>query len=99
LAKVTTVTSTVIIVHHYGCRSENLTKAKFLPGWHLPEQDHIELSPNEPTHYIHYSGVLDLDAIDSLLVARKLGPTSVSTLNSKSRRLLMPVHDELFIYK
>jgi hypothetical protein len=101
LAKVTSVTPTVIIIHYYGCRSDDLKKAKFLPGWHFPTQDYIQLSPNKPTRCIRYSGVLDLNAMDTLLVARDLGLTavSVSTLNSKSRRLLMPVRDELFIYQ
>ncbi len=99
LARVTTVTLAAIIVHYYGCRSDGLRKAKFLPGWHLPTHDHILLSPNKPQHYIRYTGVLDLNAIDSLLVARELGLTSVLVLNSKSRRLLMPVRDELFICK
>jgi hypothetical protein len=99
LAKVTTATPTVIIVHYYGCRSANLARAKFLPGWHLPTQDRISLSPNKPTDHIRYTGVLEVNAIDTLLVARDLGLTQLSTLNSKSRRMLMPVRDELFIYE
>jgi hypothetical protein len=45
-----------------------------------------------------YSGVLDFDAIPTLLVARNITLTSISTLTSKARRLLMPIRDELFIY-
>jgi hypothetical protein len=94
------MTATVIIVHYYGCRSDDLKKAKFYPGWHLATLDHIQLAPNKPDHHIPYSGVLDLNAIDTLLVARRqLGLTATSMLNSKSRRLLMPVRDELFIYE
>jgi hypothetical protein len=80
-----------------GC---HLKKAKFYPGWHLSTQDYIQLSPNKPdNNRIRYTGVLDLNAIDNLLVVRHLGLTAMSTLNSKSRRLLMPVRDELFIYE
>jgi hypothetical protein len=43
--------------------------------------------------------VLEINAIDTLLVARDLGLTQLSTLNGKSRRMLMPVRDELFIYE
>jgi hypothetical protein len=89
----------VIIVQYYGCRDDDLKRAKFYPGWHLPSLDFIELSPTKPTGYIRYTGVLDLNAMDTLLVARNLGLTQLSLLNSKSRRLLMPVRDELFIYK
>jgi hypothetical protein len=101
LAKVTRVLDQKIIVHYYGCRNDNddLKKAKFLPGWHFPKLDYIHLLPNKPPRCIRYSGVLDLNAMDTLLVARDLGLTAVSTLNSKSRRLLMPVRDELFIYQ
>jgi hypothetical protein len=99
LAKVTSVTPASIIVHYYGCRSLDLQKAKFLPGWHLPTHAHILLSPNKPQHYVRYTGVLELNAMDSLLVARALGLTALLTLNSKSRRMLMPVRDELFIYQ
>jgi hypothetical protein len=98
LAKVTTATNTVVIVHYYGCRENDLKRAKFYPGWHLPTQTHIELSPTKPAHHIRYTGVLELNALDTLFVARKLGLTQLSTLNSKSRRLLMPVRDDLFIY-
>jgi hypothetical protein len=46
-----------------------------------------------------YSGVLDFSALPTLLVARNIKLTSISTLTSKSRRLLMPIRDELFIYE
>ncbi len=88
-----------MIVHYYGCREDDLKRAKFYPGWNLPSLQFIERSPTKPTNYIRYTGVLQLDAVDTLLVARNLGLTQLSLLNSKSRRLLMPVRDELFIYK
>jgi hypothetical protein len=99
IAKVTSVTTSAIIVHYYGTRSANLQLATFYPGWHLSTQNHIQLSFTEPAHHIRYTGVIDLDSINSLLVARQLSLTSVSRLSSKSRRLLMPVRDELFIFE
>ncbi len=32
LAKVTTVTKDIVIVHYYGCREDNLKRAKFYPA-------------------------------------------------------------------
>jgi hypothetical protein len=47
LAKITTGGETFIIVHYFGTRSDDLTKAKFYPTWHLRTQQHITLSPTE----------------------------------------------------
>jgi hypothetical protein len=99
LAKITTVGETFLIVHYFGTRSDDLVKAKFYPTWHLRTQDYITLSQTEPDHHIEYSGVIELDSINDLLVARQLKLTAASTLTSKSRRQLMPVRDELFIYE
>ncbi len=99
LARVTTVTDTGIIVHYYGTRSANLALAAFYPGWHLSAQNHIRLSLDQPEHFIRHSGVIELSAINSLLVARNLALTSAHRLTSQSHRLLMPVHDELFIFQ
>jgi hypothetical protein len=43
--------------------------------------------------------VIQLDSVSQLLVARNLNLTLQSILASKSRRQLMPVRDELFIYE
>ncbi len=99
LARVTTVTASTIIVHYYGTRSSNLQLASFYPGWHLSTQNHIRLALEPLEHFIRYFGVLDLNAINSLLVARNLALTSTYRLTSESRRLLMPVRDELFIFQ
>jgi hypothetical protein len=98
LARIETVGVTSLIVHYYGSRSEDLTKAKFVPSWHRPHSDHITLSPSKPHGNYRYSGVIDFDALNDLLVARQLGLTAMSILTSKSRRQPMPVRDELFIY-
>jgi hypothetical protein len=101
LAKVTTVGETFLIVHYFGTRSDDLTKAKFYPTWHLRTQQHITLSPTEPEHHINikYTGLIEMDSINELIVARRLQLTAASTLTSKSRRQIMPVRDELFIYE
>jgi hypothetical protein len=99
LAKILTVGETFLIVHYFGTRSDDLSKAKFYPTWHLRTQDHITLSQTEPDHHIKYSGVIEMESINDLIVARQLKLTATSTLTSKSRRQLMPVRDELFIYE
>jgi hypothetical protein len=99
LAKVTTVKPKFIIVHYYGTRSANLHLATFSVGWHLSHSDHITLSDSQPPRHLRYSGVLQLDSLSTLLVARHLTLTSASRLTSKSRRLLTPVRDELFIFE
>ena len=99
LARVTTVTASEIIVHYYGTRSANLQLASFYPGWHLSTMNIIRLALDQPEHFIRYSGVLELNAMNNLLVARDLALTSTHRLTSKSRRLLMPVRDELFIFQ
>jgi hypothetical protein len=103
LAKITAVTISlkepVLIVHYYGCKDGDLKKVKFLPCWHLETQQHIVLAPNKPAHHIGYTGSVDFSSLPGLLVARKLNLTATSMLTSKSRRLLMPLRDELFTYE
>ena len=70
-----------------------------LVGTCLSTQNTIQLALDQPEHFIRYSGVLELNAINSLLVARNLALTSTHRLTSKSRRLLIPVRDELFIFQ
>jgi hypothetical protein len=99
LAKITAITETCMIVHYYGCKHGDLKKVKFLPCWHLAMQQHIRLAPNNLAHHIRYTGIVDFSSIPALLVARNLSRTSMSILSSKSRRLLMPIRDEIFTYE
>ena len=103
LAKITAIsvslTEPVLIVHYYGCKDGDLKTVKFLPCWHLATQQHIVLAPNKPAHHIRYTGMVDFASLSALLVARKLNLTTTSILTSKSRRLLMPIRDELFTYE
>jgi hypothetical protein len=101
LAKVETVARTCIIVQYFGTRSRShdLAKAKFYPIWHRPHGEHITLALAKLHGEIRYTGVVDIDAVPTLLVARQLTFTSTHTVSSKSRRELMPIRDELFIYE
>ena len=103
LAKITAVTvslrAPVLVVHYYGCKDGDLKRVKFLPCWHLETQQDITLAPNKPAHHIGYTGMVDFASLPTLLVARKLNLTATSILTSKSRRILMPIRDELFTYE
>ena len=89
----------VLLVQYYGCKDGDLKRVKILPSWHLATQQHITLAPNKPAHHISYSGMVYYASLPALLVARKLNLTTTSILTSKSRRLLMPIRDELFTYE
>jgi hypothetical protein len=99
VARVTVVQFKTITVHYYGSKSADLRKAKFLPSWHLEHDDSIRLSPTQPKDHIRYSGIVTLDSLRFLLVARKLNLTASATLTAQARRLLMPLRDELFTYE
>ena len=98
-AKITALTETMLIVHYYGYKDGDLKKVKFLPCWHLSTQKHITLAPNKPAQHLRYTGMVDFSSLPGLLVARKLSLTATSILTSKSRRMLMPIRDELFTYE
>ena len=74
-------------------------KAKFLPSWHYEGEDIIRLSASQPAGNVRYAGVIALDSLPFLLVARKLQLTSSALLTAKARCLLMPLRDELFTYE
>jgi hypothetical protein len=98
--KVETVALTCIIVQYFGTRSHDLAEAKFYPSWHHLHGEHITLALAKPNGQIRYTGVVDIDAVSTLLVAHQLSFTSTHTLSSKSHRDLMPIRDEfLFIYE
>jgi hypothetical protein len=99
VAKILTVNETSFVVHYYGTKSNELTKAKFFPSWHYESQDHITLAVSQPRGQVKYSGIIQLDSVQHLLVARNLKLTVMSILTSKSRRQLMPIRDELFLYE
>jgi hypothetical protein len=79
-------------------KNRDLERAVFRPSWHLPNTNDIVLSNQQPQNTIPYVGVLDFDALRQLLVARNLEFTQARRLRRKSQRILLPVHDELFVY-
>jgi hypothetical protein len=99
VARVTVVQFKTISVHYYGSNIADLRKAKFLPSWHFEGEDMIQLGAIQPPGNVRYAGVIELDSLPFLLVARKLQLTANALLTAKARRLLNPVRDELFTYE
>ena len=98
IAKVTSVTESSIEVHYYGSTHPDLSRATFRPAWHKPNSDVIHLSTTQPTDTIRYAGVIELDSIRNLLVARNLEMLSSRKLRKKSQNKLFHIYDELFIF-
>ena len=98
LALVTGIAASSIAVHYHGCTHRTLDRAVFKPAWHLPQSNEIVLSVDQPALYMPYSGSLQLDALQDLLVARGLEFTKARKLRKISQRAIAPLHDELFIF-
>ena len=102
LAKTLAIATTTITVHYYGCSAPNgaivLSRAKFLPCWHLSDSNDVVLAPTAPPNTIAHTGSIDIDSLQQLLVARSLLLTSVNKLRAKSRRVIQPKVDELFLF-
>jgi hypothetical protein len=98
IAKVKTVTDTTISVHYYGSTNPDVSKAKFLPCWHLPNNDLMRRQLLQPPNHLPYSGDLEIASLDVLLVARGLLMTASNRLRAKSHRLITPMLDDLFLF-
>jgi transposase InsO family protein len=98
LANVVNVTDFEISVHYFDCTNRNISKAIFRPVWHLPDSEIMILSTSQPNGTIPYTGIIQLDSLRNLIVARDLEFTKKRQLRRKSQQVLFPVHDELFIF-
>ena len=98
VALVTAIAADHITVHYHGCTSADLARAIFRPGWHLPNDNVIQLSDLAPPNLIPYTGVLQFNALRDLLVARNLELTQSNRLRRKSQRALNDSPAELFIF-
>jgi transposase InsO family protein len=98
IALVKSVTATAVAVHYYGPVNPELPKAKFLPCWHLPNNDLMRRQLLQPPNHIPYSGELEIASLDVLLVARGLLMTASNRLRVKSQRLITPMLDDLFLF-
>jgi hypothetical protein len=99
------VGQTSIRVHYYGTTGIVLAEAVFKPSWHAPDGSDIVLSwdcPSSPDKYppyfIDYHGEIDLQDINTVLVARQLAFTKLGKLRFRSLRVLTAVHDQLFTF-
>jgi hypothetical protein len=105
VARVQDVNAKDIRVHYYGCVEIALASAIFKPCWHTATGDQMTLSfnvpkdPSEHELFVDYSGIVDLEDIHTVLVARKLELTKASKLRFRSLRALAPFHDQLFRFE
>jgi hypothetical protein len=95
-----------ITAHYFGSTTRDTAKAIFRPCFHLPithslfgEFDDITLAKTQPADQVPYTGILELDSLRDLIVARNLVFTSAHRLRRKSHKILHPVHEELFIFE
>jgi hypothetical protein len=98
IALVKSVTATIATVHYYGSVNPDLPKAKFLPCWHLPNNDLMRRQLLQPPNHVPCSGELEIASLDVLLVARGLLMTASNRLRAKSHRALTPLLDDLFLF-
>jgi hypothetical protein len=59
----------------------------------------VPKDPSEHELFVDYSGIVDLEDIHTVLVARKLELTKASKLRFRSLRALAPFHDQLFRFE
>jgi hypothetical protein len=94
LTKTLAIAATTITVHHFGCSAPNgafvLSRAKFLPCWHLPNSNDVNLAPTAPPNTIAHAGSIDIDSPQQLLVTHSSLFTSVNKPRAKSRRVIQP---------
>ena len=98
VAKAVAIAATTITVHYFGCTTQDIKRAKFLPGWHVPNSNNVVLAALCPDRHVPCSGILEIDSLDQLLVARGLLLTQSSLLRVISQRLLAPQWNQLFIF-
>ena len=99
VAVVTAIAADHISVQYYGCTTADLARAIFRPGWHLPNDNAIQLADQAPPNLIAYTGTLQFNALRDLLVARNLELTQSKRLRKKSQRALNDSPADLFIFE
>jgi hypothetical protein len=98
VAKAVAIAATTITVHYFGCTTQDIKRAKFLPGWHMPNSNDVVLAALSPDRHVPHSGILEIDSLDQLLVARGLLLTQSTLLRVISQRLLALQWNQLFIF-
>jgi hypothetical protein len=66
LARTISIAATSVTVHYFGCRNPDISRAKFLPAWHLPGNDSIALAAAAPSNMVAHEGILEIDSLDEL---------------------------------
>ena len=93
------MTDVDISLHYYGSTTRDIKKAKFRPCWHKDDSNEISLTIHAaPLNMTKYTGIIQLDSVENLLVARRLEMLSCRKLRRKSQQLLYHILDELFVF-
>jgi hypothetical protein len=98
VAKAIAIAATTITVHYFGCTTQDIKEAKFLPGWHLPNSNDVILAALCPDRNVPCSGILEIGSLDQPLVARGLLLTQSSLLRVISQRLIALQWHQLLIF-
>jgi hypothetical protein len=100
IALVTEVTDVDISLHYYGSTTRDIRIAKFRPCWHVDNSNEIFLTKHAaPPNMTKYTGIIQFDSVENLLVARRLEMLSCRKLRRKSQQLLYHILDELFFFR
>ena len=98
LARTLATTNSSISVQYLGCRSANINTAVFRRCWSHAATATITLSHSHPASCSPWTGDLDIDDLDELLVARNLELTHTYRLTADSARQLAAVVDEQYVF-
>ena len=98
LARTISAEDHILKVHYLGSQSGNLQTAVFRKCWSFPDSAQISLSHHQPQRSTPWTGDVDIDSLDDLLVAQGLELTANHRLAAASRRKLAPVANELYVF-
>ena len=98
LARVLEMVDDTLRVHYLGCQSPNPKTAVFRPCWSHAETATITLQHAQPANCTQWTGDIDINDLDELLVARRLNLTARHRLDAPSLRKLAAIIDELFVF-
>jgi hypothetical protein len=98
IAKVTTITETLLSVHHLGSTNPTMDSAVFRPLWLAPDNRTVMKDTCPARNHKAITGDIDTEDIPDLLVASHLILTTTGRLSRKSARLLFHLRDQLHTY-
>jgi hypothetical protein len=98
LAKVKSITESLLSVHYLGTTNHNIASAIFRPLWLAPDNRTVMKDTCPARHHQAITGDIDTDDIPDLLVASHLTLTTTGRLSRQSSRLLFHLRDQIHVY-